>query len=122
MTRLLLLAFAGGAGTLLRHGAAVAAARLGAASTWATFAVNVIGCFVLGALIAWSAKGSLSADARFVLGTGLCGGFTTYSTFNAETLALFEAGHVGRAAAYVAATLIVGALAGFAGVALGRAL
>jgi fluoride exporter len=122
VTRLLLLALAGGVGTLLRHGVTAAGARLGAATWLATWTVNVVGCFVLGALVAATTKGAIATDARIVLGAGLCGGFTTYSTFNAEALALVDGGHFARAALYVVATIVVGALAGVAGLAVGRAL
>lgn len=121
--KLLLVALAGAAGTLLRHGASVVQERLGvAAFPAATLVVNVVGCFALGVVIALGEKARISDDARLVLGVGLCGGFTTYSSFNAQALAMVEQGHAGRAALYVVVTLTTGALAGIAGVAAGRAL
>ncbi len=79
---------------------------------WGTFAVNVVGCLVLGALT------GASADARLLLGTGLCGALTTYSTFSYETLRLAGQGARGYAAVNVAASVTAGLAAAFAGAAL----
>jgi fluoride exporter len=63
----------------------------------------------------------ISADMRLILGTGILGGFTTYSTFNYETLALLREDAWGVAIANVAATLIGCLLAGAAGIGVARA-
>lgn len=88
---------------------------------WSTFAVNVVGSFVLGAF-AFGATGSstLSPTARAFWTIGVLGGFTTYSSFNQETLNYVQGGQIGSAAAYVAATSVTCLLAGLAGMALGR--
>lgn len=123
MVRLILLAGGGALGTLMRYGFALAQARLlGPGLPLATLSVNVVGCFLLGAVGVLAAKGVLSDDARLVLATGLCGGFTTYSTFNAETLAMLDKGAWLGAVSYVAATLLLCALAGIAGLAAARAM
>ncbi|WP_137989246.1 fluoride efflux transporter CrcB [Streptomyces vilmorinianum] len=70
---------------------------------WGTFTVNVIGSFVLGLL-----TGVSSAQAFLLLGTGLCGALTTYSTFSYETLKLYEGGAKGYAAANVAGSVAAG--------------
>jgi len=59
--------------------------------------------------------GMVSPDLRLVVGTGFCGGFTTYSTFNYETMKSLQEGAWALAAANVAVTLVVCMLAGFAG-------
>jgi len=60
---------------------------------WATLTVNLVGCFIAGALTAWLlARGSLSANTVLFLGTGLLGGFTTFSAFSLESLRLAESG------------------------------
>jgi CrcB protein len=90
---------------------------------WGTLAVNVLGCFAIAVVLALVAGGaSLSTQTRLFLTTGIMGGFTTYSAFNAELLGLVRDGHAGIAASYVVATLIVCAAAGLAGAAAGQAL
>jgi CrcB protein len=112
--------FVGGAiGTGLRA-ALVELLPHGAASwPWATFAANVVGAFLLG----WFAtrlqeRLALSAYRRPLLGTGLCGGLTTFSTLQVELLKMLDAGAWGLAAAYLAASLA----AGFAAVQVASAL
>lgn len=121
---LLLVALAGAVGTALRYGAGLALAHERLPDfPWGTLFVNVVGSFLLG-LVAESLaeRRVLGADARLVIGTGMMGGFTTYSTFNLETLRLIERGDPGRAALYVGATLLLCLVAGAGGLALGRAL
>lgn len=78
---------------------------------WGTFAVNVLGSLLLGLVLGASAAAPLAA----LLGTGFCGGFTTFSTFSFETVRLAEQGRAGRAAVYVGASLVVGLAAASAG-------
>ncbi|WP_017586408.1 fluoride efflux transporter CrcB [Nocardiopsis ganjiahuensis] len=78
--------------------------RLGAAFPWATLLVNTVGSLILGALMALP----LSPGATALLGTGLCGALTTYSTFAYETVQLTRAGSRGRALLYVLANLCLG--------------
>ncbi len=86
-----------------------------------TFAVNVVGCLVLGLL-----TGAVAAGLRFYLqlflGTGLCGALTTYSTFSYETLRLTETGAGFYAAANVLVSVTAGLGAAFAGVSFAQAL
>ncbi|OEU96395.1 fluoride efflux transporter CrcB [Streptomyces oceani] len=82
---------------------------------WGTCAVNVLGCLVLGALVGAADAGAVSPAVRSLLGTGLCGAFTTYSTFSYETLRLCERGRNGLALANV----LVSVLAGLGAAALG---
>ncbi|MGW2638908.1 fluoride efflux transporter CrcB [Streptomyces sp. NPDC001348] len=86
---------------------------------WGTFVVNVTGCLILGLL-----AGASSADPhlRLLLGTGLCGALTTYSTFSYETLRLTETGAGLYAAANAVASVAVGLGAAFAGVSLAQAV
>lgn len=76
-----------------------------------TLAVNVIGCFVIGAVFAYSAKYELAAEWRLFLMTGVCGGFTTFSAFGLETISLMHDGQQGMALFYVLTSLILGILA-----------
>ena len=83
---------------------------------WGTFAVNVVGCLILGLLTGAVAAGAAGSHLQLFLGTGLCGALTTYSTFSYETLRLTETGAVFYAAANVLVSVTAGLGAAFAGV------
>lgn len=89
---------------------------------WGTFTVNVSGCLVLGLLTGAVAAGAASSHLQLLLGTGLCGALTTYSTFSYETLRLAEGGARFYAAANAVASVVAGLGAAFAYVALAEAL
>ncbi|EXU69915.1 MULTISPECIES: fluoride efflux transporter CrcB [Streptomyces] len=89
---------------------------------WGTFLVNVVGCLVLGLLTGAAAEGAASQRLQLLLGTGLCGALTTYSTFSFETLRLAEEGARLFAVANVVLSLVVGVGAAFAGVGLAHAI
>ncbi|MCQ8189834.1 fluoride efflux transporter CrcB [Streptomyces rugosispiralis] len=89
---------------------------------WGTFLVNVVGCLVLGLLTGAAAEGAASQRLQLLLGTGLCGALTTYSTFSYETLRLTEEGARLFAVANVGLSLVVGVGAAFAGVGLAHAI
>ncbi|MET9350370.1 fluoride efflux transporter CrcB [Streptomyces termitum] len=80
---------------------------------WGTFTVNVVGSFVLGLL-----TGVTSAQAQLLLGTGLCGALTTYSTFSYETLKLYEGGARGYAVLNAGGSLAAGLAAVWLGTAV----
>lgn len=78
---------------------------------WPTFTVNLVGAFLLGVLSGIALRSQiLSRTMLLLLGTGFCGGFTTFSTFSGETLQLFESGHHVLAGTYIAGS-VVGAIA-----------
>jgi fluoride exporter len=83
---------------------------------WGTLIVNVIGGLLMGLLVGRASGES----ARLFLGVGLLGGFTTFSAFSAETVALLGRGQAGFAFTYVAASVAGALLATWAGLALGR--
>ncbi|WP_329615275.1 fluoride efflux transporter CrcB [Streptomyces brevispora] len=89
---------------------------------WGTFAVNVTGCLALGLLTGAVTAGAATSHVMLLLGTGLCGALTTYSTFSYETLRLAEDGARLYAAANVVASVVAGLGAVFAGVTLAGAL
>ena len=76
-----------------------------------TFAVNVLGCFVIGFVSALPVGSLLSPNTRLLLTTGLCGGFTTFSTFMNENATLLKDGMPTTALLYTFASLLVGFLA-----------
>ncbi|MCH6161186.1 fluoride efflux transporter CrcB [Streptomyces marispadix] len=87
---------------------------------WGTFTVNAVGCLMLGVLTGAADSGAAGPMVMSLLGTGLCGALTTYSTFSYETLRLAERGCGVLALANVAASLVIGLGAAFAGLALAR--
>lgn len=121
----LLLAVAGGVGTLLRVGFNTLAARLAGAGSawaglWATLAVNVLGSFAFGLLFAaCQSRPLLPESQRAIVLVGLLGGFTTYSTFAFQAVELAEHGRAAVALGYVAATTLLAIGAAWAGLRLG---
>lgn len=122
MNQLLLVVLGGGVGSGARYLlSAWMLERFGPGFPWGTFAVNVVGSFLLGVVMQLGHAGaSLSLEARLFLSTGLMGGFTTYSTFNYETLRLLQAGSLPLALGNVGLTLSSCLAAGALGVALVR--
>jgi CrcB protein len=120
--QLLWITVAGGLGTALRYGVSVASARfLSAEMPFGTLLVNVLGSFALGVVAEALANATvLGVEARLILGVGLLGGFTTYSSFNLETLRLAQGGQLDRALLYAVATLVGCLVAGWAGMLMGR--
>lgn len=86
-----------------------------------TFLVNLVGSFILGTVVgATTLQSPLSRNAALLLGTGICGGFTTHSAFAMESVSLFETGNVLVASIYLATTIVCCMLAAGGGVALIR--
>ena len=122
MKAFLLVFFAGGVGSTLRY--AVQLALQGrfqpAQFPWATFAVNLLGCFLIGLFHALSSRFQLSPETRLLLTTGLCGGFTTFSTFCNESLSLLRQGYTVTFACYIGFSVALGLVAVWAGNAVAR--
>lgn len=89
---------------------------------WGTFAVNVAGCLILGVLTGAVSYGAASHSVQLLVGTGLCGALTTYSTFSYETLRLAESGARFFAAANVVASVVAGLGAVLVGLSVAAAL
>lgn len=89
---------------------------------WGTFAVNVVGCLVLGVLTGAVTEGAASAHLQLLVGTGLCGALTTYSTFSYETLRLTQDGAGFYALANVVGSVAAGLGAAFTGTAVAQAI
>ena len=87
---------------------------------YGTFAVNVVGCFLIGVVFGWSAKGNLDPTWQLFLTTGILGGFTTFSAFSLETINLMRSGHTAVAMLYIALSIIVGLIGTMAGYSLMR--
>ena len=114
MNTVLAVAIGGAVGSMLRHGVNHAAARwIGLGFPWGTFAVNVIGCFLMGIVATvFAQRAGLPPEWRALLATGFLGGLTTFSAFSLDLAQLLSQGLVARAAVYLAATLLL-AMLGF---------
>lgn len=80
---------------------------------WPTFIVNVLGCFLIGLFYTKSENWGMSYELRLLLTTGLCGGFTTFSTFSWESMNLLRQGDYLTCALYVGLSLMLGIVAVF---------
>ena len=124
MTRVIVVALGGAIGSVARYGVgAVAAQLLGAAFPWGTLLVNLSGSFLISLVMHVALAGTaISLELRIFLTTGIMGGYTTYSSFNYETLALINQRAYGLAGLNLAATVVGCFLTGVLGLAAGRVL
>jgi CrcB protein len=114
------VALGGAVGSVIRYTVGVAVQnRTGMDFPLGTLVVNITGCLLLGFLIHYAlATPAITPEVRALLTTGLCGGYTTFSTFSYETVALIQDGDWRRAALYVGLSVagsILGVMLGIAG-------
>jgi fluoride exporter len=117
------VALGGAAGSVARHAVNLTCARFGTGGTpYATAAVNIVGSAVVGVLAGMIASGKLhmTPAARAFVFVGILGGFTTFSSFMLDTLTLTQGRQQPLAAANVAAQIVLGTIAVFAGYAAAR--
>ncbi|MHB1018321.1 MAG: fluoride efflux transporter CrcB [Coriobacteriia bacterium] len=122
MTEFLLVAAGGAAGAVARYGVALLARPVSGAFPWHTLGVNVVGSFLLGLLMACLPQGDAGERLRLLLGVGVLGGFTTFSAFSVDALALAQQDQWLTAAAYVLGSVAAALAGAAAGYATGRAL
>ena len=110
----LLVGLGGALGSMLRYGTGLV---IGPKNfPLATLLINVAGSFVIGVVIAYSLRSESFADNwKLFLATGICGGFTTFSAFSFENLQLLQKGMFAMFALYIAASLLLGLVAVWAG-------
>ncbi len=88
---------------------------------WGTFVVNVTGCFLIGLFWGITFKSFASNENwKLLLMTGLCGGFTTFSAFTLESMGLLKEQRTGLFFSYVAASVLLGIVATYAGMKISR--
>jgi fluoride exporter len=116
------IALGGAAGTVARYGVGVATERLTATWPMGTLLVNIAGSFFLGLFTFWLRTPPFDPALRAALTIGLCGGFTTFSTFSYETVILAEEGGLARSLTYVVLSVGLSVVAMLAGVTAARAI
>ncbi|MBC6443019.1 MAG: fluoride efflux transporter CrcB [Rhodobacteraceae bacterium] len=115
MFPILQVALGGALGAVLRYGMVTGVARLlGTGFPLGTVAVNITGSFLMGVLMAWFAARASAVWAVPLLTAGLLGGFTTFSAFSLETVALCEQGRWLAASVYVVVS-VAGSVVALAG-------
>jgi CrcB protein len=118
---LAVIAAGGALGSAARYGAGVLLPHVPSEIPWSTFTVNIVGGFLLGLLMVF--VNDVWPPRRYVrpfLGVGVLGGFTTFSTYMLDTHALLAAGRLPVALLYLFATLLVGLVAVWLGLLVGR--
>jgi CrcB protein len=87
----------------------------------ATGFINIIGSFFIGWVMAWTSQESANAQTwRWFLATGVCGGFTTFSTFSFENIQLLQSGKWGLALIYILSSVVLSLVAVWLGMKMGR--
>lgn len=111
MKSLLFIFLGGGTGSVLRYLLTIGISRSGSTNfPWGTFAVNVLGCVLIGVFYTLTSRIHVSNEIRLMLTVGLCGGFTTFSTFSNESLQLLKSGFYPSFFAYAIGSVVMGIL------------
>jgi CrcB protein len=120
MRSLLFVGIGGGIGSILRYSLSLFIGRnVPIVFPLGTFLVNCSGCFLIGVFYALASRYSwFNEEWRLLLITGICGGYTTFSTFSYDGFYLLKSGSYFSFLIYMVGTLILGLLATFAGVAI----
>ena len=124
ITHLLLVGLGGALGSMARYGCQKwFTDHVPHAFPWVTFAVNVTGCLLIGIFWGMFFKSfDTNENWKLFLMTGLCGGFTTFSAFSLESIALLREDKTSLFILYVAASVLLCLLATFAGMRISRQL
>lgn len=122
--QILLVALGGACGAVSRYLVGnVVGKALGNSLPYGTFVINIIGCFFMGLLMTLIVeKQQLAAAWRLLLCVGFLGGFTTFSSFGYEAVALFSKGELLGSLGYVIGSTVIGLVAAALGIMVGRTL
>ena len=124
MKDILYIFIGGGVGSVMRYLAQIAINQRISIDTfpfsWGTFIVNILGCFLIGVFYSISERFQFSMETRLFLTVGICGGFTTFSTFSNDGLSLLEGRYFLTFILYTLLSIGLGLLAVFAGGYLGK--
>lgn len=108
MKTILYIALGGALGSVLRYLTSQALSKY-EGFPFGTFVANIIGCLLIGLFFGYFEKQNvLSQDLKFFLITGLCGGYTTFSTFSNENVQLIQNNQIGTALFYTASSIVIG--------------
>lgn len=120
MRALLFVGIGGGIGSIFRYALSLFIGRhVPLAFPLGTFLVNITGCFLIGVFYSLATKYTgFNPEWRLFLITGICGGYTTFSTFSYDGLILIKQGSVFYFMLYVLGSVVLGLLATFAGAAI----
>ena len=112
--QMLIVGIGGALGSMLRYGSSFIFPFR--SFPWPTLVVNILGCFIIGIVIAFSLRNEPFFDQwKLFLATGICGGFTTFSAFSLESVSLFQHGKTGTGILYITASLLGGLAATWMG-------
>lgn len=124
MKDILYIFIGGGIGSVLRYLGQTAingrTSGIGFPFSWGTFSVNIIGCFLIGLFYSLSERWRLPMEIRLFLTVGICGGFTTFSTFSNDGLSLLKGEFYGTFILYTLSSMGIGLVAVMAGGYLGK--
>lgn len=123
MNSILYVMTGGAMGAAMRYGLSRALPVSAGGWPWPTFIVNIFGGFLMGVLATWLLRSGNSAEPlRLFVGVGILGGFTTFSAFSLEMAAMVQRGHMGAAAGYAGASVLLALGATFAGMTAAKAI
>ena len=104
----LMVFIGGGLGSLCRYGIGLLLKNKAGTLPLGTLMANIISCILLGFLIGWVAKNHLSSPMALLWMTGFCGGFSTFSTFSAESWQLIQQGQIELALLNIGGSVLIG--------------
>jgi len=123
MMKILLVGFGGFAGAISRYLVQLLIPHTSGGFPWGTFTANIFGSFIVGIIYGLAEEQKvMTQEYRLLLAVGFCGSFTTFSTFSAENLSLFQLGAYGLLTTNAILSIIFGVAAVYSGIVLTRVL